>query len=114
MYSPEIIQRNLNPLNKKILPEYSFSVEKNSSQCGDRIELYLKIENGIITDAGYIGEGCAISQASTDLMIDEIKGKTILNVLKLIRDSKKQYIEDKRASCYLLGWEALEKILRLT
>ena len=111
MFTPEIIQRNLSPLHKKVLREYSFSTEKKSAQCGDKIELFIKVENGLIVDAGYTGEGCAISQASTDLMIDQIIGSTILDVSKMIEKAQEKYRYEKRSSCYLLGWEALKKII---
>ena len=44
--------------------------------CGDKITLNLKVEDGKIADASYVGSGCAISQASCDMMIDLILGKT--------------------------------------
>ena len=51
--------------------------------CGDDITLRLKLDNGTITDAMFTGEGCAISQASVDMMADDIIGKTVEEAVAL-------------------------------
>jgi len=61
------------------------SLEGINPSCGDDITLQFKVENDIIVDAGFIGTGCAISQASASLMIDLIKGKSV--------DEAKHYID---------------------
>ena len=49
----------------------------HNPSCGDEITLELKVEDGIVQDAAFTGAGCAISQASTDIMIDLMRGKTV-------------------------------------
>jgi nitrogen fixation NifU-like protein len=54
--------------------------------CGDDITLYLKMNGDIIEDASFTGHGCAISQASTSMMIDLIKGKDKKEALRLVQE----------------------------
>lgn len=81
---------NLNDIYSQMITEYSASTEnrghlKHSSvtqrgvnpSCGDEIELELLVENGVIKDASFTGDGCAISQASAAMMLELIKGKSI-------------------------------------
>ncbi len=49
----------------------------HNPSCGDEITLELQVEEGIVKDAAFTGAGCAISQASTDIMIDLMRGKTV-------------------------------------
>ena len=49
----------------------------HNPSCGDEITLELQVEDGIVKDAAFTGAGCAISQASTDIMIDLMRGKTV-------------------------------------
>ncbi|MBM2826944.1 MAG: system NifU family Fe-S cluster assembly protein, partial [Dehalococcoidia bacterium] len=51
--------------------------------CGDRVELYLVIENGAIVDVVFQGNGCAISQASASMMTDSVKGKSLDEAMAL-------------------------------
>ncbi|WFR55290.1 SUF system NifU family Fe-S cluster assembly protein [Anaerocolumna sp. AGMB13025] len=100
--------------------------------CGDEIELELRLQNGIIEDAGYTGKGCAISQASASIMIDLIKGKPVEEAMKLAEtffgmikheiteDEKLEVLEDAvalkdiahmpaRVKCAVLSWHTLKE-----
>lgn len=61
-------------------------VNSNNESCIDNIDLYLKIEDDIIKDVRFDGEACAISTASTSIMIKNLIGKSIENVLKYIEN----------------------------
>lgn len=76
LYSQVIKDHNLSHHNKHPLEEASVAVPGKNPSCGDEIELFLKLEDGIIQDASYTGIGCAISQASVSIMIDLVRGKT--------------------------------------
>jgi nitrogen fixation NifU-like protein len=52
--------------------------------CGDKLQLYLKVEDGIVRDASFMGSGCAISTASASLMTESLKGKTKEEAIKLL------------------------------
>ena len=76
LYQEVIFDHNRNPRNFRVIENPSREVEGFNPLCGDRLTLYLDIENGVITDASFQGSGCAISTASVSLMTEIIKGKT--------------------------------------
>lgn len=77
LYQEVIFDHNRNPRNFRAMPDANREVEGFNPLCGDRLTLFLKIdENGIIQDASFQGSGCAISTASVSLMTEIIKGKS--------------------------------------
>ncbi len=76
LYREILNEHNLNPSHKKDLPGATCVLNGVNPSCGDKITLNLKVEGGKIADASYSGSGCAISQASCDMMIDLILGKS--------------------------------------
>ena len=76
LYQEVIFDHNRNPRNFRIIEDADRSVEGFNPLCGDRLNLYLKIKDGVIEDASFQGSGCAISTASVSLMTEIIKGKT--------------------------------------
>ena len=116
------------------MPGATVSLEGNNPSCGDDIVLQVKVENGVIEDLGFIGSGCAISQASASLMIDLIKGKTVEEAkslvdlyLRMIKGDadEKEYLDrledcsalagvakvPARVKCAVLAWHTLEDAL---
>ena len=106
----------------------------HNPSCGDELTIYAKINDGKIVDASFTGEGCAISKASTSLMIDIIKGKTVdeakeiisifLNMIRgeeLTKDELKKLKDARvfegikklpaRVKCATLSWHSLENLL---
>lgn len=106
----------------------------HNPSCGDELTIYAKIDDGKIVDASFTGEGCAISKASTSLMIDIIKGKTVdeakeiigifLNMIRgeeLSKDELKKLKDARvfegikklpaRVKCATLSWHTMENIL---
>jgi nitrogen fixation NifU-like protein len=76
LYQEVIFDHNRNPRNFRVIENPSREVEGFNPLCGDRLTLFLAIDDGIITDASFQGSGCAISTASVSLMTEIIKGKT--------------------------------------
>lgn len=76
LYQEVIIDHSRRPRNRGELPGHNHSAEGFNPLCGDRLTLYLKVENGIVQDARFDGAGCAISTASASLMTEALKGKT--------------------------------------
>jgi nitrogen fixation protein NifU and related proteins len=76
LYQEVIFDHNRNPRNFRVMADANRQVEGFNPLCGDRLTLYLKIENQVIVDASFQGSGCAISTASVSLMTEIIKGKT--------------------------------------
>ncbi len=71
-----LTEHNVRPEFKHDLPDANIVLEGVNSNCGDDIWLKLKVENGMILDGAFTGVGCAISQASADIMLGMIIGKT--------------------------------------
>lgn len=134
IYSSLVMEHSANSPHKKELENYTKKQHGHNPSCGDDITLFVKIENGTVTDAGFTGVGCAISQSSTSIMIETIKGKTVEEAKKLvdvfvrmidrkpITDDEKKLLKNARAfenikdmparvKCALLAWKTFEKIL---
>jgi len=77
LYQEVILDHNRRPRNFRVIEPATASQEGYNPLCGDRLKLYLTVENGTITDVAFQGSGCAISKASASLMTEAIKGKTV-------------------------------------
>ncbi len=84
IYNNIVMEHGLNSSNKHNLENQNCSYHGHNPNCGDDITLHLNIENGIIKDLSFTGEGCSISQSSTSVMIDLLRGKTIDKAKQLI------------------------------
>ena len=76
LYQEVILDHNRRPRNFRAI-EDGRKAEGYNPLCGDRLTVYLRIENGRIEDASFLGSGCAISKASASLMTESVKGKTL-------------------------------------
>jgi nitrogen fixation protein NifU and related proteins len=77
LYQEVILDHNRKPRNFRVIDAATASQQGYNPLCGDRLTLYLNVENGIITDVAFQGSGCAISKASASLMTEAVKGKTV-------------------------------------
>ena len=132
-YNEIINEHNLRPYHKHSIEGANFTLEGVNPSCGDDIILNLKVdENGIITEGAYEGEGCAISQASADIMRDLVIGKSRDEALHLadvfmrmikegITDEEKDELEEAgilesvshmpaRVKCAVLGWRTITEM----
>ncbi|MBP1600701.1 MAG: system NifU family Fe-S cluster assembly protein [Acidobacteria bacterium] len=76
LYQEVILDHHKRPRNFHKLEDANRHAEGFNPLCGDKIQLYLRVEDGIVRDAGFEGSGCAISTASASLMTEMLKGKT--------------------------------------
>ena len=76
-YNEILTDHNLHPGNKHDLPDANYILEGVNPSCGDDIILKLRVEDGMVKDGAYTGDGCAISQASADIMLDLVIGKSV-------------------------------------
>jgi nitrogen fixation NifU-like protein len=76
LYQEVIIDHNRHPRNCHKLADADRVADGFNPLCGDRLTVYLKLRDGVIADAAFEGEGCAISVASASLMTEQLKGKT--------------------------------------
>ena len=76
LYQQVILDHNKSPRNFRKLENANHFAEGYNPLCGDKINLYLVVEDNIVKDVGFQGSGCAISKASASLMSSIVKGKT--------------------------------------
>ena len=77
LYQEVILDHNKRPRNFRVLENPTHHAEGYNPLCGDRLSLYLTVDDGVIKDVGFQGSGCAISKASASLMTSALKGKTV-------------------------------------
>ncbi len=134
VYNELIMEHSMNSYNKRKLEKPDFCEIGHNPNCGDEITLELKRNGDTIEDMAFSGHGCAISQASTSIMIDILKGKTIeeaKEIIKIFIEMIKREITDEkdlekledaiafknvshmpaRVKCALLAWHTLEDTL---
>lgn len=134
VYNELIMEHSMNSYNKKKLDKPDFSEIGHNPNCGDEITLELKLNGDIIEDMAFSGHGCAISQASTSIMIDTLKGKTLKEAKEIINtfismikreelsEEEIKRLEDAvafrnvanmpaRVKCALLAWHTIESMI---
>ena len=135
LYTEVIGEHSRSPENKGELAAATVRERGHNPSCGDEITLELQIENGIIKDAAFTGVGCAISQASTDIMIDLMRGKTVEEAQRLTQlftsmikrevtdDAALEELDEAialknisnmpaRVKCAVLAWHTREDVLK--
>ena len=76
LYQEVILDHNKRPRNFRVL-EGGCMAEGYNPLCGDRLTVYLRVQDDVIADVAFQGSGCAISKASASLMTDSVKGRTM-------------------------------------
>ena len=84
LYQETILDHSKRPRNFHGMQDANRRAEGYNPLCGDKLRLYLKVENDVVQDASFEGSGCAISTASASLMTESLKGKTREEALKLL------------------------------
>ena len=134
-YNEILTEHNIHPIHKTKMIEPQKSLRGVNPSCGDDITLQLNVsEDGTITDGAFFGDGCAISQASADMMLDLVIGRSVEEAMSL-KDTFLKMIKDKiteeelemleeagalkdishmpsRVKCAVLGWHTLEEMLK--
>jgi nitrogen fixation NifU-like protein len=82
LYQQVILDHQKKPRNFRKLDEASRQVEGYNPLCGDKVTIYLKVEDNVIKDVSFQGSGCAISTASASMMTENLKGKTLAEAEK--------------------------------
>lgn len=136
LYRQVIMDHYKNPRNRGELEGDSLNINMNNPTCGDRIQLQMKVEDGKIADAKFVGEGCSISLSSASMMTQAVKGLPVDDALKLSEIFSammlgKDFDEGDfdlgdiealqgvakfpaRIKCATLAWKAMEKGLKDT
>ena len=134
VYNDIIMEHSMNSYNKKELEGATCCKMGHNPNCGDEIKLEVKINGDIIEDLAFTGHGCAISQASTSIMIDTLRGKKIEEAKEIVKtfiemikretkdENELKKLEDAiafknisnmpaSAKCALLAWHTIEECL---
>ena len=132
LYQEVILDHNKRPRNFHVVDSASHQAEGFNPLCGDRLHLYLKVEDDVVTEVGFQGSGCAISKASASIMTDSVKGRPVAEVQDLFRrfhtmvtTPPDQSVEDMgklsalagvrefpvRVKCASLAWHTLKAAL---
>ncbi len=131
LYQQVIIDHNHNPRNFREIEHPSHSAKGHNPLCGDKIDIYLIIKEGIITDVGFTGSGCAISKASSSLMTEVLLGKSVSEAEELFKSVHSMITEGKtdvkgigklavlsgvhkfpaRVKCAILPWHTMKNAL---
>ena len=96
LYQEIIVDHNRKPRNFGKLDGANRIAEGYNPLCGDRLKLYVKLDDGRIADIHFDGSGCAISVASASLMTDTLKGKTLAEAGRMF-DNFHHLVTDERA-----------------
>jgi len=134
MYREIILDHYKNPQHRGLPSEFDAEVHHVNPTCGDEVTLRVRVAGGTITELGWEGEGCSISQASTSVMSGLVTGKPVEDALELqqkflelmqsrgeaeLTDADEDELEDAvafegvskypaRVKCALLGWMAMK------
>lgn len=131
LFQDIILEHYKRPRNKGTLGNATADVHMNNPTCGDEVHLYLRIEDGVIEDVAFEGEGCSISQSSISMMTQILKGQPVSEGRRMadlfkemmhgdLEAGKSKDLKDARAlqgvsrfptrvKCALLGWNAFEE-----
>ena len=85
LYQEVILDHHKRPRNFHKLDHANRQAVGFNPLCGDKVSVYVQVEDGVVRDAGFIGTGCAISTASASMMTESLKGKTEAEVEKLFK-----------------------------
>lgn len=132
-YNEILTEHNMHPDFKHDLPDADIVLDGVNPSCGDEITLKLKVKDGVIADGAFVGDGCAVSQASADIMLGKIIGQKTEDALRdaklfmrMIRGEATEAEIDSleeasalrdiahmpaRVKCAMLGWRTLAEAL---
>lgn len=128
LYRRVIMDHYKNPRNRGRFEDGNVSIDLSNPTCGDRITVQMKVDNGIVQEAKFVGEGCSISMSSASMMTDAVKGKTLEEAYSMAENfscmMKGDHVEfdyedlealsgvkkfPARIKCATLAWNALRK-----
>ncbi len=134
LYREVILDYGQHPRNKRKIEHPTLTTDAYNPNCGDKLKLFVCLENDKIVDASFTGEGCTLSQASADMMTKVIKGKSVEQAISLSKTisaialGKKQSESQMKAlgdakvlesvmqfpariKCVTIAWWGLDRIL---
>ena len=98
LYQDTILDHSKRPRNFHSMDDANRKAEGYNPLCGDKLKLFLRVEDDIVKEASFLGAGCAISTASASLMTESLKGKTRAEALKLLDEFHELLTTDVQAA----------------
>lgn len=113
LYREQIIERYKNPHYRGVLDPHDISYEDDNPLCGDHIRIDLRVdESDIVTEAAFSGQGCSISLASADLLVESVIGKPLEQVKQIDKETLLDMLGIElgpvRLKCALLSLKVLK------
>lgn len=133
LYQEVIIDHNRNPRNHHSMDNATHAANGFNPLCGDKLTVYLRVENNVVEDISFVGCGCAISQASASLMTDALCGKSVEEAHALFEKFHHMLTQDSeimplnemklavlagvrafpaRVKCATLAWHTMDSALK--
>jgi len=133
LYQEVIIDHNRNPRNFRAISQPTAEAKGYNPLCGDKLTVYVNVDEGVVEDVSFLGCGCAISKASASLMTDVMQGKTLSQAHQLFEQFHRMLTSDDevgaltvdkltvlagvrefpaRVKCATLAWHTLEAALK--
>ena len=114
LYREQLLEKYKNPSHKKILIKPDVRKDDANPLCGDTIEIFLRLDNdNKVAEATFEGKGCVISQASADILMDELPGKTLKEIQGMTREDMLDLLglslTHTRIKCAMLALTAVKK-----
>ncbi len=117
LYRDHIIQHYKNPHNEGTVDDPDRDAAVSNPNCGDDLYLTASVEDGMIQDIKFEGEGCALSIAAVSLLTDELQGEPVdritsiddVEVFELV-GLEKDEVSPMRVKCVLLGWKGVQQL----
>lgn len=113
LYAENILDHYREPRHHGKLESATVSAADANPLCGDKIEIGLRLKDGLIEEATFTGEGCAISQAGASMLMEEIQGKSLEEIFKIANEDVYEMLgvplTTARVKCALLGFVTLKK-----
>lgn len=113
LYREQIIDHYKNPRHRGVLDPHDYTYEDDNPLCGDRIRIDVRVDaDNRVAEAAFSGEGCAISQASADMLTGSVVGKSLDEVRRLTKDDLLELLGIElgpvRMKCALLSLKVLK------
>ncbi len=134
LYQQLIIEHYRHPRNKGELEGPTVEIHMRNPTCGDEVKLQLRLEGGVVTEVGFTGQGCSISQAAISMMTQKLKGASVADAQALselftrLMHGDEEVVRERalgdlralqgvskfpvRVKCALLGFDALQEALK--
>lgn len=113
LYQDVLIDHYRNPRNKGVITHPSFQSGEDNPSCGDSVNMYGRVEKGVLIEISFQGTGCVISQAAASMLTQKVVGMHLHEIMKLDADFMRHLVGIQlgptRVRCALLALEALQK-----